>query len=236
MQRVCMYSMAGLLVAGMFAYFFYRSLWVLPLLLPVSFEVMFYLDESVCDKKKRILKNEFREMILSIATNLKAGYSPENAFLETYADLLHLYGKNNRILCELETIKKGLSLNLPLEKLLLEFSKNSRLDEIGEFTDTFCLARKTGGNLAEIITSSASIISQKIEVDEEISVLTRAGLLERNIMMVIPFAIMLYIEMTNPDFFAPLYHNFIGICVMSVCLAVYLFSVKLSGKIINVRI
>ncbi len=205
-------------------------------LMPVSFEIMFYLDNTVCEKNKRMLKQQFREMILSMATNLKVGYSPENAFLETYADLIQLYGKNSRIIYELETIKKGLSVNLTLQKLLKDFEERCRIEEISEFVDVFCLADKTGGNLVEIIDSTANLISEKISVDEEIEVLTRAGKMERQIMMVIPFVIIVYVELTNKNFFMPLYHNFTGILVMSICLAVYFVSVKISGKIICIRI
>ena len=218
------------------AYFFYRSVWAMIFLMPISFEIMFYLDNTVCEKNKRVLKQQFREMILSMATNLKVGYSPENAFLETYADLIQLYGKNSRIIYELETIKKGLSVNLTLQKLLKDFEERCRIGEISEFVDVFCLADKTGGNLVEIIDSTANLISEKISVDEEIEILTRAGKMERQIMMVIPFVIIVYVELTNKNFFMPLYHNFTGILVMSTCLAVYLVSIKISAKIIRIRI
>ena len=150
--------------------------------------------------------------------------------------LVNLYGTNSRIVYELENIKKGLSVNLTLDKLLDDFDKRCSLEEITEFVDIFCLARKTGGNLVEIIDSSAVIISEKIAVDEEIEVIIRAGKMERQIMMGIPFLIIMYIELTNKGFFAPLYHNLTGVIVMSVCLIVYIIAVVLSGKIIRVRI
>lgn len=230
-----MYSFCGLGVVIMLAYFFYRSVFAVILLLPISFEVMFALENAVIEKNKCLLKNQFREMILSMATNLKVGYSPENAFLETYADLVHLYGKNSKIVYELEIIKKGLSVNLTLDKLLQDFGERCQIEEITEFVDIFCLAGKTGGNLVEIISSSANAISEKIAIDEEIAVIIRAGKIERQIMIGIPFLIILYIELTNKNFFFPLYHNVAGALVMSVCLVVYLISVKISGKIISIR-
>lgn len=197
---------------------------------------MFFLDNSICEKNKKILKNQFREMILSMATNLKVGYSPENAFLEAYVDLRNLYGTNSKIFYELEVIKKGLSVNRSFGSLLRDFEKECKVEEITEFVDIFCLAEKTGGNLVEIIDSTANMISQKISVDEEIDVIIRAGKLERQLMMVIPFLIIFYIESTNRNFFAPLYHNLTGILVMSVCLCIYLVAVKISGKIISIRV
>ena len=204
--------------------------------MPISFEVMFYLDNVICEKNKKTLKSQFREMILSMATNFRVGYSPENAFLEAYADIVNLYGKNNKMIYELETVKKGLSVNIGFEKLLRDFEKKCKIEEITEFVDIFCLAGKTGGNLVEIINFTADMISQKIAVDEEIEVIIRAGKLERQIMMVIPFFIILYIECTNRNFFSVLYHNPMGILVMSVCLIIYFVAVKISAKIINVRI
>lgn len=234
-QQVLGYSICGIAAAIILAYFFYRSVPAVLFLLPVSVEVIFTLEQTFYEKKKRILKNQFREMILSLATNLKAGYSPENAFLETYTDLIHLYGKNSTIVYELETIKKGLFVNLSLDKLLGDFEKRCEIEEITEFVDIFNLAEKTGGNLVDIILVSSNTISEKISVDEEISVMVQAGKMERQIMMGIPFLIILYIELTNHDFFVPLYHNFAGVLIMSVCLLVYLFSVKISGKIISIR-
>ena len=108
--------------------------------------------------------------------------------------------------------------------------------EISEFVDIFCLAGRTGGNLVEIIDATANIISQKIAVDEEIEVIIRAGKLERQIMMVIPFLIIMYIEVTNKNFFSPLYNNLAGVLIMSACLLGYLAAVKISGKIIHIRV
>ena len=197
---------------------------------------MFFLDNSICEKNNKILKNQFREMILSMATNLKVGYSPENAFLEAYVDLRNLYGTNSKIFYELEVIKKGLSVNRSFGSLLRDFEKECKVEEITEFVDIFCLAEKTGGNLVEIIDSTALLISQKIAIDEEIEVIISAGKMERKIMMIIPFLIILYIDLTNKGFFLPLYHNFIGVIIMSICLLVYLAAIKISGKIISIRI
>ncbi len=231
-----MFSICGFFVTAVFAYFFYRSVIAVIFLMPISFEIMFYLDNAICEKNNKMLKGQFREMILSMATNLRVGYSPENAFLEAYADLVSLYGTKNKMIYELETVKKGLSVNIGFESLLRDFEKKYGIEEITEFVDIFCLAGKTGGNLVEIIDFTADMISQKIAVDEEIEVIIRAGKLERQIMMVIPFFIILYIECTNRNFFSVLYHNLAGILVMSVCLVIYFVAVKISGKIINVRI
>ena len=83
-----------------------------------------------------------------------------------------------------------------------------------------------------VIENPETIASQV----EEIEVIISAGKMERKIMMIIPFLIILYIDLTNKGFFLPLYHNFIGVIIMSICLLVYLAAIKISGKIISIRI
>ena len=122
------------------------------------------------------------------------------------------------------------------QKLLAEFDKNCQIEEISEFVDIFCLANRTGGNLVEVIETSGDIISGKIATDEEIEVILSAGKMECHIMMGIPFLIIMYIELTNKGFFTPLYHNVAGIIIMSICLMVYLAAVRISGRIISIRI
>ena len=46
--------------------------------------------------------------------------------------------------------------------------------------------------------------------------------MELNIMKVMPFGILFYISISNPGYFDPLYHNILGIAVMSGCLVAYL--------------
>ncbi len=235
-QQVFLYSVCGFICIGILAYFFYRSYIALIPLVPIAFWVMTYVEKLHIEGNKNKLKKQFREMILTVSTNLRAGYSVENAFLETYVDLVQLYGKNCQIVYELEKLNKGLSLNMTLESLLIDFACRCDIEEIKEFVDTFVVARKVGGNLAEIITSTSSMISEKIEVDGEIDVITRAGRMEQQIMSVVPFLIIFYIDMTNKNFFDALYHNFTGICIMSVCLIVYLFSIKISLNIISIKV
>lgn len=224
------------MITILFAYYFYRSALAVLFLAPIFQKVAFYLDEICYKKKENILKNQFREMILSVATNLKVGYSVENAFLEVYADLIRLYGKKSRIVYELELIKKGLAVNMTLEKGLKDFSNRCNIEEITEFVDIFIIARKMGGNLTDIIQTTVDMISQKIEVDNEIHILISAKRLEQQIMMCVPFLIISYIEITNRNFFLPLYHNMAGVFVMSVCLLIYLVSIKISAKVMDIRI
>lgn len=203
-------------------YFFYQSLWALPVISPIG--IFFF--GSICRKKQEKEKEEltaqFRECILSVSTSLQAGYSAENAFVECIKDMRLMYGEESLICSELEQIRRGLNVNISLEELLQDFAGRSGCEEISEFAQIFSLAKRSGGNIAEIIRTSATLIGGRIELRQELRSLLAGRRMELNIMKVMPFGISLYISFSAPEYFDPLYHNVLGVAVMTGCLVAYL--------------
>ena len=117
-----------------------------------------------------------------------------------------------------------------------QFAERTDLAEIQEFADIFAIARRSGGNLTEIIYETAATISEKIDVEKEIQVLTSAKRLEQNIMSVVPFAIILYVSVTSEGYFDVLYTTAVGRIVMTGCFAVYATAYMLGVKITKIQV
>ena len=220
-------------VMGFLSFFFYRSAWVFPVLSPVGLFCFRRLHKKSMERYREELTTQFRECILAVATSLQAGYSAENAFVECENDMKMMYGENAFICRELEMIRRGLNINITLEELLLDFAKRSGCEEIDQFAQIFSMAKRSGGNMAEIINSSASLIGKQIEQRQELRALLAGKRMELNIMKIMPFGILFYIGLSNPGYFNPLYHNFMGISVMTGCLVVYLGAFALGERVMN---
>ncbi|WP_155828027.1 type II secretion system F family protein [Butyrivibrio sp. VCB2006] len=156
--------------------------------------------------------------------------------MEARKDMDILYGKNSDISFYLSKISKGLRNSVPLEKLIFGMGKETGNTDIQDFALVFAVAKRSGGNMTEIIDRTIGVISGKLEVEKEIDVLISAKRLEARIMNMVPFFIIFYISVTSPGFFDSLYHNFLGIILMSVCMAIYCVSYVLSEKIVNITI
>lgn len=213
------------------AFFFYRSLWAVLFLWPVGIYGYLSIQQEKGNKRRQRLEQEFKDCILSVAANLRAGYSVENAFVECIQDMVSLYGEEGLMLQELYKMKKGLCNNIPLEKLLQEFGIRSGCTNISEFGEVFCIARQSGGKMPEIIQSTADLIGEAIILKQEIQATVSGRLLELKIMMIIPFLLVGYIEVGNRGFFDVLYHNFSGGLIMTGCLTVYLTAYRLAVRI-----
>ena len=230
----CTIQAAGVMI--FLGFFFYRSFKAVPFMLPAGVFYLIVMEEKKEKEKSGRLRSGFKDAILSIAANLRAGYAVENAFRETLQEMKLLHGRDSLIYQELYKIVQGLANQLSLEMLMGQFAERAKLEEIQEFADTFSIARRSGGNLTEIIHDTAATISEKIEVEKEIQVLLSAKRLEQNIMSVVPFAIICYVSAASGGYFDSLYSTFTGRAVMTICFAVYATAYVLGRKITEIQV
>ncbi len=231
-----MYVLEGVAVVGMIGYFFYRS-WIACLcLIPVLFLFLEDKKKELAKRRRQELGIQFKDMVLSVAANQKAGYSIENAFRESYRDMEMLYGTKGLICTEIRHIMAGLDNNVVLEKLLYDLGMRSHEPDIMQFADVFYIAKKSGGNMTDILAKTASVIEQKTDTDKEIQLMIGARKMEQRIMNAVPFLIIFYVSSTSRGFFDVLYHNLAGIAVMTVCLGFYVAAYRLSKKIVEIEV
>lgn len=218
------------------AWTFYRRIPAFFLLLPLSVPVYRHAMRRRRQKEERVLLLQFQELLGSLLTGIRAGYSAENAFRESWQDMAFLYGEESRICRELVRINAGVANHIPLEHLLLEFADRSGAEEIREFAEVFSIAKRSGGNLPTILERTIHIIQEKIGTENEIQILLSSKRMESGIMDAVPFVLAGYLSVTSPGFFDPLYGTARGIAVTSGCLVLYLAALVLSEKITDIQV
>lgn len=229
-------SVQAAAVAVFLGIFFYRSIAAAFLMIPAGMYYLTMLAGKKEKEKRQRLRSEFREAILSVAANLRAGYAVENAFRETLQAVKMLYGRETAIYQEFYKIVQGLANQVDIESLMKQFAERVKIAEIQEFADIFAIAKRSGGNLPEIIHETAETISERIEVEKEVQVLIAAKRLEQNIMSVIPFVIILYVSITSAGYFDVLYETSAGRVIMTICLIIYAAAYMTGKKITDIQV
>lgn len=199
----------------------------------------FYLKRKEGQKKKKeqmMTSAQFKDGMLAISTALAAGYSVENSFREAAQELDQLYGETSVMMKEFKKIARKIEFNENVEDALEEMAGQLNLEEAVYFAEVFRFAKRSGGNLIEIITKTARNISDKISVREDIDVLISGRKMEQKIMNLMPFGIIAYLRMGAYEFISPMYGNILGICVMAVCLVLYMAARMLSEKIVEINV
>jgi len=231
-----LFLLEGAVLIGVIAYLFYDSPLAAVVLAPLLYPYYRRRSGEKRRQEKKELSAQFREALAAIITALKAGYSAENAFVECLREMQFQFGEKAAITREMKRIGKGIENRIPLEKLLLEFAFRWQIEEITEFAEVFAIARRSGGNLPEILGRTAEVIRDRMEIDTEIDILLSSRKFEQKIMDGVPFFIIFYLGLSSEGFFSVLYHNPVGILFMTGCLTAYLAAVLLSDKIMAIEL
>ena len=216
-----LYGTAGLGLAVLMDYVFYRNLIFLIFLMPFGAIVPCIMKKYLREKRKEKLSSQFKDAILALSSALQAGYSAENAWKEALQEMTCIYGENGLITREFEYMVKAISVNETPEQVLTDFAARCGIAEVESFAQVFCLAKRSSGDLVSIIESTSHTISEKLRVREEIITLTAAKQTEETIMSFFPVGIILYLNFAFDGFLNVLYEGVIGRIVMTVCLLIY---------------
>lgn len=235
-QKLFAYVIEGFVGAVIFGYIFYNSIWGL---IPTAPFIVLYIKirrERESERRKEKLLCGFKEGMNVVAVALRAGYSVENAFLEAGREMALIHKDRSEIDDFFDSVRGQLSVNRNIEEVLADYAEKSGVDDIISFSEVFTYAKRSGGNMVEIIQDTVNTISHKADTAREISVLISSKQLEQLVMDIVPVGIILYLRLTAPELICRLYGNLYGIAVMTACLMVYASAVIISLKLADIRV
>lgn len=158
--------------------------------------------QQIIDKKRNALRTQFRDMLEGLTTSLGTGRNMPDSFQAVYEDLQVQYEEDAAILQELHVILVGIHNNDKLEDLLVDFGFRSGIEDIISFANVFAISNRKGGNHKETIRNTYAILSDKMEINEDIETMVTANKTEQNMMIVMPIALIGMIKMMSADFAA----------------------------------
>ena len=187
-------------------------------------------------KQKEKAEQQFLEAMRGVGNALLAGYSIENAITEGWKELKKIYGEKEKMVQEFRILKAQIELNQTVEKLFYHLAKKTEIESIEDFAEVFSAAKRTGGNLAEIIQKTNQWILEKNETKREIQTCVAGKKTEQRIMSLMPCGMIGYVAFTSPGFLDSMYHNMLGIMVMSVCLFIYIGAFLIGKKVVEIEV
>ena len=222
MKELLKYMGQALALCIMADYLFYKSKWVLLLMLPVPVFYLKWQKNRMIRERRKNLNYQFKDALTSLSVAVQAGYSVESAVKTCVRDLERLYGKGTDI--------------VPLEELFLDLGERSQIEDIENFASVFYTAKRTGGDMNRVIQKVSRMLGDKIDVKKEIEATLAAKKSEQMIMSLMPVGIILYLQMTSPGFLSVLYGNPFGIAAMSICLVIYAAAYWLGRRIVDIEV
>jgi tight adherence protein B len=190
---------------------------------------------AVLRRRAQRLSRQFRDMLESLNTSLGAGKNVRDSFTAVYEDLKAQYEENAYILQELKIILSGVANNIDIEDLLEDFGRRSGNGDIASFASVFRVCGRRGGDVKDSVRSTHEILSDKLEMREEIETAVTSGKTEQNVMMVMPVALIFVVKVMSPDFAAN-FTSLAGIASTTVAIALFIAAYFVGRAVMDIKI
>lgn len=230
------YGVFGIIIVLGFSYIFYDNMLAIIILLPSLIPYFKLIKKRLCNRQQNKLKEEFKELCISLAAQMSAGYSVENSIKESYQEMSELYGERSYICKELKIILGKLKNNISIEDSIAQLAIRSDNQDIRLFSEVLAIGKRSGGDLISIVRSAALNISEKADAEREIRSIISEKQFEQMIMNIIPLVMISYVKLSSPEMMTVMYQTAAGRIIMSVCFVIYIASFLLGKKITEIEV
>ncbi|MDI9482626.1 MAG: type II secretion system F family protein [Bacillota bacterium] len=230
------YSGIGALAMGTVGWVFYQNYYITVITAILG---LFYPKiklKKLTEKHINILRLQFKDMLYYLGSSLSAGRSVESAFAQVYSSLKNIYPDDKSdIVRETEIILKRLRTNENIENILKDFANRSGIEEIHHFADVFSVCRRSGGNLIEVVRTTSRMISERIEIKQEIETNLAGKKQEQRILTLSPILMVIFISKMSGEFIQPLFSTEVGRVVMTISLLMIGIGIIISNRIMDIH-
>lgn len=229
---------AGTLVVGTsLSVLLYHNIFFSLVLLFFYIKIQEIYAEYMLDRRKRALAEQFKDFLFILSTSIGAGRGMRDAIGEAIPGIVGIYGENAILCKELKNMYKRMSIGNEEDVTVLnDFAKRSGSEDIVDFMIIYSTCKTTGASLVDALNKAASVIIDKMTIENEIRTMANRKKNESIILFVMPFVVVLFLNLFSPEYIAPLYESYIGRVIMTMVVAADIFIYSVMQKITDVEI
>ncbi len=209
----------------------FTSGFVLPVL---AFAGAAYLPFGVMELRRarrfRRFENMLPEAIELLSRAVRAGHSFSSS-LELLANEM-----GEPLGTEFRKVYEEQKFGLPVRDALLNFAERIPTVDVKFFVTAVLMQRDTGGNLAEILDKLSYLIRERFKILRQVRVYTAQGRLTMWILIAIPPALGLLMNMMSPQVFSRMYTDPIGHMLLALSLVMESIGFLLIRNIVHIRV
>jgi tight adherence protein B len=159
-------------------------------------------------KRQQTLLDQLADTLSILASSLRAGYS----FLQALDTVSKEIGEPSA--SEFQRVVAEIRLGRPIDDALTAMAARIGSDDLKWAVIAINVQRNVGGNLAEVLDIVANTVRERGYIRRQIRVLSAEGRISVAILASLPFFILLYLSIVNPEYLKPLFTTTAGIVLL----------------------
>ena len=226
-------SVLGLAIS----YLLYRNILFAVVIIPFTRRIKGFVKQTIIRNRRRKYMAEFKDFLFMASTSIGSGRSMKDAIAESIPSLINIYGSKSILAGDLtkahERMEKGGENDV---SVLQDLSEASGLEDVHDFVTIYSICKTTGASLITALNKAAAVIMEKMSIDREIEELIKRKESEGLVIFAMPVLIILFLNLTSPDYISPLYETIPGRIIMTAVAASNIGIYTIIQRITNVEI
>lgn len=159
-------------------------------------------------KRQNALNDQLADTLSILASSLRAGYS----FLQALDTVAKEIGEPSAH--EFQRVVAEIRLGRPIDEALIAMAQRVGSDDLKWAVIAINVQRQVGGNLAEVLDIVANTVRERGYLRRLVRVLSAEGRLSIAILSALPFLLLLYEAVVNPEYVKLLFTHPLGIVML----------------------
>ncbi len=192
--------------------------------------LLFPLMAEIAKKKRLALFNkQLPEALVIIGNCLRSGFTFRHALARVSEDL------PNPISEELKRVIREVNYGRKLEESLGELASRTNSAELEMINSAVTIQQRSGGNLAEIVEKVTETINDRINIRNQIRVLTTQGRYSGMLIGLLPVFLLIILTWISPNYMNSFFKTSIGKVMLVVSVILETTGFLLIQKIVNIK-
>jgi tight adherence protein B len=208
-EFVALTTMAGFGGAVVAALLIQNPIFVL-LVGAVTATLPWFWVKRVHRKRQNAFVDQLADVLAVLASSLRAGYS----FLQALDTVSKEVGEPSAH--EFQRVVAEIRLGRPIEEALVAMADRVGSDDLRWAVIAINVQRQVGGNLAEVLDIVANTVRERAYIRRQVRVLSAEGRISVAILSAIPFGLLLYMALVNPEYVSLLFTRTVGMILLVV--------------------
>ncbi len=137
---------------------------------------------------------------------------------------------------EFQRVFDEISLGMGMQSAMSNLAIRVDSKEIRYFVVAVLIQNETGGNLADVLRKTSTLIRERQKIAGVVRVLSAEGRISAWILSVLPFVLAFVLYLINPDFIAMLWREKMGQMMLGISMSLMLVGIFWMSKLVKIKV
>lgn len=181
-------------------------------------------------RKAAAFSEELPDVLTIIASSLQSGLSFTQALTSVARE------SNGEVALQFRRVLSEVQVGRNLIDSLQDVADRMDSQDFRWTISALTIQREIGGNLSDILSTTANAIRGRAEIRNEVKALSAEGRMSAYVLISIPIFMLLYLRLTRPEAFGLMFSTAPGLIMMAIVLVLMIIGWAWVQKVVNIKL